>query len=154
MSIRRGWVLKVAACAALWIGWSAPAPADVLPSEHLVNEGLAALDLHAYDAAVLQFERAVTVDPANARAFAYLGYAHAQAGRKDLANKYYATALEIDPTEIKALLWSGQMDVAAQDLSGARTKLARLERACAADCEEYRVLEYAVRMLMARLTRK
>lgn len=151
---RTGWSLKAAACAVLWAGMSTAAPAEVPLSEHLVKEGLAALDLHAYDAAVLQFERAVTVEPTNARAFAYLGYAHAQAGRDDLADKYYTTALDIDPTEIKALLWSGQMDVAAQNLPDARAKLARLARACTTDCEEYRVLEHSVRMLIARLARK
>lgn len=154
MANRTGWAVRAAACLLLWAGVSTAAPAEVLPSEHLVKEGLAALDLHAYDAAVLQFERAVTVEPTNARAFAYLGYAHAQAGRADLAAKYYAIALEIDPAEIKALLWSGQMDVSAQDLPAARTKLTRLERACTAGCEEYRVLKHSVRMLIARLQRQ
>lgn len=116
-----------------------------------LEEGKAALEDRIYDLAVLQFERAITADPRNARAFAWLGYAHGQAGRPELARKYYRLALDIDPADVKALLWNGQMDVAGQDLEAAREKLARMARACAGQCEEYRTLEHSIRMLTARL---
>ncbi|MFP3945064.1 MAG: tetratricopeptide repeat protein [Alphaproteobacteria bacterium] len=116
-----------------------------------LEDGKAALEDRAFDIAVLQFERAITADPRNARAFAWLGHAHGQAGRPDMARKYFRLALDIDPGEIKALLWNGQMDVASQDLKAARAKLARMARVCAGECEEYRTLEHSIRMLTARL---
>ena len=116
-----------------------------------LEEGKAALEDGAFDLAVLQFERAITTDPRNARAFAWLGHAHGQAGRPEMARKYYRLALDIDPGEIKALFWNGQMDVDGQDLEAARAKLARIARVCAGQCEEYRTLEHSIRMLTARL---
>jgi Flp pilus assembly protein TadD len=129
------------------------APAEPASRAHL-EDGKAALDDGAFDLAVLQFERAITTDPRNARAFAWLGYAHGEAGRPEMARKYYRLALDIDPGEIKALFWNGQMDVESQDLEAARAKLARMARACAGQCEEYRTLEHSIRMLTARLEQR
>lgn len=150
-------VLAVCLGLAAILGMGLPAASEDAPgaavSKAHLEDGKAALDAHVYDRAVLEFERAITADPRNARAFAYLGQAHGQAGRPELARKYYRIALDVDPGEVKALLWDGQMDVAAQNLEAARADLQRMARACARTCDEYRTLEHSIRMLTARLER-
>jgi len=125
-------------------------PGAAASKAHL-EDGKAALADRAYDIAVLQFERAITTDPRNARAFAWLGFAHQEAGNPDKALKYYRLALDIDPGDVKALLWNGQMDVEGKNLEAARDKLQRMARVCTRKCEEYRTLENSIRMMTARL---
>lgn len=113
-------------------------------SELLISNGILALDKDKFDDARQTFEQAAVADPANAKAYSYLGYAHYRKGERVLARKYFSIALEIDPDELHALSWGGQVDLDSADLEGAEAKLLRLARLCGTESSEYKILSDAV----------
>lgn len=122
------------------IGLAAVSAASARTSEILLEQGIADVELGRSDEAVAALERAIVANPANARAFSYLGRALQQGGDLKRADKYYRTALTIDPNEPDALNWLGQLDHAEGRAADARAKLDRLTRVCA-DCPQTRALE-------------
>lgn len=113
-------------------------------SDKLVDQGKTFLSQQKYDDARKRFEEAIVANPRNATAFSYLGYTQRKLGSLAVAKKYFATALEIDPEEVRALSWGGEADLTAADLEGAEAKLQKLARACGPNCSEYRTLSDAI----------
>ena len=113
-------------------------------STQLMNKGITQLDSAKFADAIRLFEQAATANPKNAEAFTYLGRSYNQAGLNQRAHHFYDIALEIDPDEIKALSWSGQLDVMEEDVDKAGEKLVRLQRLCGATCPEYKNLKSAL----------
>ena len=60
------------------------------------------------------------------------------------AEKYYQTALKIDPEHKGALEYYGKLMLINKDLPGAQALLARLDKACTFGCEEYTDLKEAI----------
>lgn len=124
---------------------SAPgAEAATQTSSRLLDKGINELEGENFAVAIRLFEQAATANPRNAIAFSYLGRSYDFVGNKIRAYKYYGIALDIDPNEVMALSWSGQVDVLGDNLSLADEKLARLERVCGATCTEYKTLKRAI----------
>lgn len=72
-----------------------------------------------------------------------MGYSLRKSSPPDLANseKYYQTALTIDPKHKGALEYYGELLLMKKDLDGAESLLKRLDKVCAFGCEEYRDLK-------------
>jgi Flp pilus assembly protein TadD len=76
-----------------------------------------------------------------------MGYSLRQKQPPDLigAQKYYETALSIDPNHKGTLEYYGMLKLINGDLPGAELLLARLNKACFFWCEEYTDLKEAIR---------
>ena len=75
-----------------------------------------------------------------------LGYSLRKKQPPDLAGaeKYYQSALKIDPEHRGALEYYGKLKLINDDLPGAEALLARLDKACTFGCEEYSDLKGAI----------
>ncbi len=118
-------------------------------SNALVRQGQQALARKDYDAARHSFEQAIVADPHDAGAFGDLGLANQRLGAVDKAWRYYRTALEIEPDNVRVLAWSGDLDASLGRLDSAREKLDHLRAVCGA-CADYRRLDRAITTSAAR----
>ena len=75
-----------------------------------------------------------------------LGYAQRKKSPPDLASaeRYYQSALKIDPKHKGALEYHGELLLMKNDLLGAEQMLARLDKVCVFSCEEFRDLKQAI----------
>jgi len=75
-----------------------------------------------------------------------MGFAHRKKTSPDLieSEKYYQTALEIDPKHKGALEYYGELLLLKNDLAGAESLLKRLDKICTFSCEEYRDLKKSI----------
>lgn len=75
-----------------------------------------------------------------------LGYAQRKKSPPDLAaaERFYQSALKIDPKHRGALEYYGELLLMKNDLAGAEQMLARLDKACLFSCEEFRDLKEAI----------
>lgn len=113
-------------------------------SHSLLGKAIEAMESTGYDTAMPLLEQAVVADPKNARAYTYLGQAYHHQGKDDLASKYYAIALDIDPDQIHALQWSGELALTEDAVDVAEARLSRLSRLCGPECPEYKALQGAL----------
>ncbi|MDE3116203.1 MAG: hypothetical protein KGL26_11430 [Pseudomonadota bacterium] len=95
--------------------------------------------------AVLLAQAAVVADPARATSYVALADLYARHREFHDAWKYYAEALEIDPTLAPALSGAGKAELALGDGPGAEGFLTRLQKSCGADCKETRELAAALK---------
>ena len=75
-----------------------------------------------------------------------LGYAQRKKSPPDLAaaERFYQSALKIDPKHRGALEYYGELLLMKNDLAGAEQMLARLDKACLFSCKEFRDLKEAI----------
>jgi len=75
-----------------------------------------------------------------------MGYTHRKKSPPDLveSEKYYQTALEIDPKHKGSLEYYGELLLLKNDLAGAESLLKRLDKICTFSCEEYRDLKKSI----------
>jgi tetratricopeptide (TPR) repeat protein len=75
-----------------------------------------------------------------------MGFAHRKKTSPDLieSEKYYQTALEIDPKHKGALEYYGELLLLKNDLAGAESLLKKLDKICTFSCEEYRDLKKSI----------
>ena len=75
-----------------------------------------------------------------------MGFSHRSKQSPDLvsAQRYYETALKIEPSHKGALEYYGMLKLVNNDLPGAEAMLARLDKACFFSCEEFRDLKKAI----------
>lgn len=66
------------------------------------------------------------------------------------SEKYYQTALQIDPKHKGALEYYGELLLLKNDLPGAESLLKRLDKVCAFGCEEYRDLKKSIRLFKSK----
>lgn len=97
-----------------------------------------------YVAATETLRQIVEAQPKNADAWNLLGYVARKRGKFRDAERYYATALEIDPNHVGALEYQGELFVQTGRVDQARANLARLARVCGR-CEAWRELDEAIR---------
>ena len=87
--------------------------------------------------AIRELDRALSVDPANARANEYLGLVYLRQGDSDLARQYSAMAVELDPTLADA--WNN-LGAALYFLERPEEALGAWEEAVAQDPSQYETL--------------
>src|SRR5688572_1073676 len=100
-----GVTLLLGGCAA---GAGEGRPVLAMDGQHLdasdpVERGRAFVLTGQYGLAIEGLSEAVTRDPGNARALSLLAVSYAQLKRFDLADRYHAQALEVDPSSVVAL---------------------------------------------------
>ena len=100
-----GVTLLLGGCAA---GAGEGRPVLAMDGQHLdasdpVERGRALVLTGQYGLAIEELSEAVTRDPGNARALSLLAVSYAQVKRFDLADRYHAQALEIDPSSVVVL---------------------------------------------------
>ena len=111
-------------------GHSAP-PAPLDPrAAVLVAEGRQAMLAGQPDAAIDNFESALTIQPGHVSIYLNLGEATRKQGMHGKALHYYREALKIDPENQSAISGEGQALVEKGAVEKARRNLARLEQLC------------------------
>jgi tetratricopeptide (TPR) repeat protein len=105
---------------------------------------LRALEQKDWPIAAIAFERAIKRDPKSAHAYNMLGYAYRRQNRMNESFAAYNKALELDPDHRGAHEYIGVAYLKAKQPEKARDHLARLERICGKNCEEYRDLAKAI----------
>lgn len=66
------------------------------------------------------------------------------------SEKYYQTALQIDPKHRGALEYYGELLLLKNDLPGAESLLKRLDKICAFGCEEHRDLKKSIQIYKSK----
>jgi tetratricopeptide (TPR) repeat protein len=114
------------------------------PEDPNYTAGKQAAEAMNWQAALEAFEKAAAKEPSNANAQNYLGYVNRKMGKLDLAFKYYAEALRLDPKHKGAHEYVGEAYLMTGNLAKAEEHLQALDRICFFSCEEFRDLKKAV----------
>lgn len=147
-------IVRVAAVALL-AGWGTVALAmgssttTETPKADDYTKAEKAIKAQDYKGAIPLLEQVVAKQPKNADAFNYLGYAHRKLGEKEKAQTYYETALDIDPNHLGANEYMGELYLEMDNLQGAETRMAVLDKACR-NCPEKRELREAIDKFKAK----
>jgi hypothetical protein len=126
------------ACAGAGAADTAPPKADALsPARTLIQQ-------KKWSAAVDELKR--VNDTGNADWNNLMGYSLRKGTPPDPAGaeRFYDTALRIDPKHRGALEYSGELYLTTGDLPKAEQRLATLDKVCTLPCEEYTDLKKAV----------
>jgi len=129
-----------------WAADSAPVKSD--PA--WLTEARASIKAEKYIQAIQQLQAANETSSADWNNL--LGYSLRKKQPPDLvgAEKYYQAALKIDPEHRGALEYYGKLKLINNDLPGAESLLARLNKACTFGCEEYSDLKGAVQKFKSK----
>ena len=106
--------------------------------------GVEAIKARDWDKAIAHFTTYARIDPANADAQNFLGYAYRHQKKYDLAFRHYNEALRLDPSHRGAHEYIGEAYVLVGDKAKAQEHLAALERLCTKRCDEYQDLARAI----------
>ena len=109
-----------------------------------VVSGKQAIAKKEWGRAIESFNKAAAKDGRNADIQNFLGYAYRNNGQMDLAFKYYAQALALDPRHRGAHEYVGEAYLMVKNLPKAEEHLAALNRLCFFPCEEYTDLKRKV----------
>ena len=82
--------------------------------------------------------------PNNADINNLLGFASRNINLYDDSNKYYAKALKIDPKNLGALEYQGELFLKQNKLTTAKINLSKLKKLCGTSCEQYLDLQKAI----------
>jgi tetratricopeptide (TPR) repeat protein len=134
--------------ASLTIGPTFAADTDSTPVVNQTNAdfvaGKKAVEAKDWPIAAAAFERAVKRDPKSADAYNMLGYSYRWQNRMDESFTAYGKALELDPNHKGAHEYIGIAYLKAKQPDKAKEHLARLEKICGTNCEEYKDLAKAL----------
>lgn len=104
------------------------------------DQAVQLIDDEAYADAIPLLQKVVAMEPTNADAFNYLGYANRKLGKHSEALGYYQKALTLEPDHLGANEYLGELYLEMNQLPQAEERLAVLQNACG-DCEEYEDLK-------------
>jgi Tfp pilus assembly protein PilF len=108
------------------------------------ESGKKAVERKDWKAAAGSFEAAARSDPNDADAQNMLAYSHRKLGNMDLAFRYYAKALELNPKHLGAHEYVGEAYLMAGKPAKAKEHLVLLEKFCPQGCEERDDLRKAI----------
>jgi len=112
--------------------------------------GKNAITMKDWGAAIKSLSSAALRDTRNADIQNYIGYAYRNAGQMDLAFKYYARALQLNPRHRGAHEYVGEAYLMVNNLSKAEEHLAALQKICLIPCEEYEDLRKQIDVFRKR----
>ena len=135
--------LSLVAAVSASVGYSAEREPDA-QALALVEQGRAALQAGDTQAAVDNFEAALTVDPAYTQVYVHLAEAARADGLQGKAIHYYREALEREPSNYAAISGEGEALLEKGAIEKARRNLAQLESLCGAGCSETQQLAAAL----------
>lgn len=139
--------LAGAAPGALAMGSDNPAPAPTQPQPRAgggLNEAEKAVKAKEYEKAIAELEKVLAREPNNVDALNYMAYSHRELGRYDQSMGYYQRALSLNPNHRGANEYLGQLFIKLGRIPEARAQLAKLQRLCGTNCEEYQSLKSAL----------
>jgi tetratricopeptide (TPR) repeat protein len=99
-------------------------------------EAVSLINEHRYAQAIVSLQKAEQVFGPHPDVLTYLGFANRKLKNYDLAERYYLEALAVAPHHRGATEYYGELMVERGDLTGARAKLADLDRSCTFGCFE------------------
>ncbi len=97
-----------------------------------------------YEDALERLQLADNEEPNNADINNLLGFAHRKLGNFEVAHRYYAKALRIDPRHRGANEYLGELYLQTGEPEKAQQQLVRLHKLCRARCKEYKKLRDAI----------
>ena len=103
--------------------------------------GKKAIEAREWQTAIRLLSSAALRDTRNADIQNYLGFAHRNSGRMDLAFRHYERALRINPRHRGAHEYVGEAYLLVGKPEKAKEHLAALEKICLIPCEEYAELK-------------
>jgi len=106
--------------------------------------GKKAVESKNWQAAVDAFSRAEKNDPNNPDIHNYLGYSYRNMGQMDLSFKHYNEALRLQPNHRGANEYIGWAYLKTNQLDKAEEQLARLDKICGKNCDEYEKLSKGI----------
>jgi len=109
------------------------------------DAGFRAIKAQQWDEAARHLALAARRHPRSADVFNLLGFAHRKLGDLPAAFRHYHRALEIDPEHRGAHEYIGEAWLMQGNIARARQHLRELDDLCQRVCEEYRLLERAIR---------
>jgi Flp pilus assembly protein TadD len=115
-----------------------------LTPDYLLSQSAEAARTGDLDAAAQYLQSAIIYAPQNPVAYYRLGHLYAQSGMRELAQQYYALALNVEPAYAPALEGLALLDLAAGNRAGAEAQRDILLRACGATCPETAQVERAL----------
>jgi Flp pilus assembly protein TadD len=98
--------------------------------------GIKAIEAKNWQAAIKSLSSAALRDTRNADIQNYLGYAYRNAGKLDIAFKYYGRALTLNPRHRGAHEYVGEAYLMVNNLAKAEEHLDALRKICLIPCEE------------------
>ncbi len=126
-------------------GGSDPAPArPPAVRDGGYTEAEKAVKARQYEKAIKTLEQVVAKEPRNVDALNYLAYSHRELGRNDIALGYYQQAMAINANHRGANEYLGQLYLRMGRMPEAQAQLAKLEKLCGRNCEEYQSLRAAL----------
>lgn len=132
MTLALGTVSSAALAMGSGSSWSSDTP-DLSTIVEMIDAG-------KYDTAIESLEEMLKEDPKDANVLNYLAYSQRKSGDFESAAQNYERALMIDPEHKGALEYQGELFLQTGKPDMARENLARLEKVCGMDCEEYKEL--------------
>ena len=103
--------------------------------------GKKAIEAKEWQTAIQLLSSAALRDTRNADIQNYLGFAHRNSGKMDLAFRHYERALRINPRHRGAHEYVGEAYLLVGKPEKAKEHLAALEKICLIPCEEYAELK-------------
>ena len=127
-----------------------PNPSASAPANPGFDEGVRAVDNGQWQVAIAAFQRSLAVQPNDASAYNYIGYANRKLGNYDAAFASYNQALAIDPEHKGAHEYIGEAYLETGNLAKAEEHLKKLDKICFFGCKEYSELKARVAEFKAR----
>jgi Flp pilus assembly protein TadD len=125
-----------------------PALGDAAVTQPVTNPdfemGVEAIKAKDWDKAIAHFSTYAKIDPVNADAQNFLGYAYRNLKKLDLAFRHYNEALRLDPSHKGAHEYIGEAYVLAGNKAKAQEHLTALRKICTERCDEYQDLARAI----------
>lgn len=138
-------LLIAAVCA---VGPARAADTESKPEANVANADFAAgkkaVAAKDWNGAVAAFDKVVKRDPKNADAFNMLGYSYRWLGKMDESFANYEKALALEPNHRGAHEYVGVAYLKVKQPAKAQEHLAKLEKICGKNCEEYKDLAKAI----------
>jgi len=124
--------------------------ADPMPAPNAADTakdyaaGVAAIQAALYDKGIELMKKVVALEPKNADAYNYLGFAYRKTGNVKLASASYDTALMLNANHKGALEYQGELFLKLNRVEDAMKNRARLQALCPIGCTELRELDRAI----------
>ncbi len=100
-----------------------------------------AIAQYDYQKAIDHLQKVLAATPDNADALNLMGFSERKLGHPDQSLEYYNKALALKPEHLGANEYLGELYLEMKDVKKAEDRLAVLEKACNASCEEYNELK-------------
>lgn len=121
-----------------------PTPAPPANTKKDFDAGKQAVQAGQYDKAIELMKKVVAVEPKNADAYNYLGFAYRKKGEVKPAAASYETALKLDANHKGALEYQGELFLKLGKMEDAMKNRARLVVLCPSGCAELSELDRAI----------